>query len=178
MPNTAVLVVDVQNALLNAHPYNEKEIFTNIKKVIISARRHNTEIIYIRHNGQIGSLLEPGTHGWQIIDQITPQTNDKIIEKHFNSAFYKTTLNDYLSNKGITNIILVGLQTEYCIDATVKSAFDLDYKIIIPEKTNTTFDNEYFSGHQIHKFYNDKIWNGRFAEIKSLESCEALLSNL
>lgn len=59
-----------------------------------------------------------------------------------------------MESKDIDSIILVGLQTEYCIDATCKSAFDFEYKIIILEETNTTFDNQYLSGEKIYEFNN------------------------
>ena len=77
--------------------------------------------------------------------------------------------------KGIDTIILVGLQTEYCIDTTCKSAFEFGYKIIIPEETNTTFDNEYLSGEKLYEFYNYKIWNKRFANVIPVEDVIKIL---
>lgn len=72
---------------------------------------------------------------------------------------------------------MVGLQTEYCIDATCKSAFDYGYKIIIPEETNTTFANDYLSGEKLYEFYNYKIWNKRFADVISVEEVIKILEN-
>jgi len=74
-------------------------------------------------------------------------------------------LKKYLENKGIDTIILVGLQTEYCIDATCKNAFEFGYNVIIPEETNTTFDNEYLPANKIYNFFNFRIWNKRFASV-------------
>ena len=100
------------------------------------------------------------------------------MEKEYNSAFYKTGLREYLESKEINTIILVGLQVEYCMDATLKSAFDYEYKIIIPEETNSTFDNEYLSGEKLYEFYNYKIWNDRFANVISIEDViKVLLGN-
>lgn len=61
--------------------------------------------------------------------------------------------------------ILVGLQTEYCIDTTCKIAFEYGYNVIIPEETNTTFDNEYLPGNMLYELYNYKIWDKRFANV-------------
>ena len=52
------------------------------------------------------------------------QEGERIFEKCYNSAFKDTGLEEYLKEKKITDIILGGLQTEYCIDATCKSAFE------------------------------------------------------
>ena len=177
MGNIVLLVVDAQNALINAQPYNEQKVIRNIKKLILSARDNKKEIIYVRHDDGKGTELEQGTDGWQIYNDIAPNSSELIIEKQYNSAFHKTGLREYLESKEIDTIILVGLQTEYCIDATCKSAFDYGYKIIIPEETNTTFDNEYLSGERLYEFYNYKIWNNRFANILSVEEVIKVLNH-
>jgi nicotinamidase-related amidase len=169
MSNIVLLVVDVQNALINAHPHNEQRVIENIKKLILTARDNKKEVVYVCHDDGKGAELEKGTYGWQVYDKISPNNNEVIFDKQYNSAFHKTTLKEYLDSKNIDTIVLVGLQTEYCIDATFKSAFDYGYKIIIPEETNTTFDNDYLSGEKLYEFYNYKIWNKRFGDVISVE---------
>lgn len=169
MSNCVLLVVDVQNALIKENPYNEHKVIDNVKRLIAAARENGKEVVYVRHDDGKGTELEAGTEGWQIYNEVEPESHDKIIEKQYNSAFVKTGLKDYLYSKEVDTIILVGLQTEYCIDATCKSAFDNGYEIIIPEETNTTFDNEFLSGKKLFEFYNYKIWNNRFARVLKLE---------
>jgi nicotinamidase-related amidase len=178
MSNSILLVVDVQTALIKEHPYNEEKVIENIKRLISIARDSNKEVLYVRHDDGIGEELEYGTDGWQIYNEIAPNKDEKVFEKKYNSAFFKTGLKEYLETKKIDTIILTGLQTEYCIDATLKSAFDNGYNVIIPEQTNTTFDNEYLSGEKLYEFYNYKIWNNRFAKVPSVdEVSEFLLKN-
>lgn len=178
MNNIVLMVVDVQNALIKKHPYNEKKVIENIKKLIVTARDKNKEVIYVRHDDGVGTDFEKGTDGWQIYNEVAPNINEYIVEKEYNSAFHKTGLRDYLESKEINTIILVGLQVEYCMDATLKSAFDYEYKIIIPEETNSTFDNEYLSGEKLYEFYNYRIWNKRFANVLSMENViKVLLDN-
>lgn len=178
MDNIVLLVVDVQNALIKGHPYNEQRVIANIRKLISTARDNKKEVLYLRHDDGKDSELEQGTDGWQIHDDISPNNSELIFEKQYNSAFHKTGLRGYLESKEIDTIILVGLQTEYCIDATCKSAFDYGYEIIIPEETNTTFGNEYLSGDKLYEFYNYKIWNKRFANVISVEDViKVLLRN-
>jgi nicotinamidase-related amidase len=163
------MVVDVQNALVKAHPYNEQKVIENIKKLLNTARDNNKEVVYVRHDDGRGTDLEQGTEGRQIYEDIAPKDSELIFEKQYNSSFFKTGLRQYLESKGIDTLIIAGLQTEYCIDATIKSAFDYGYEIIIPEETNTTFDNEFLAGDKLYEFYNYKIWNNRFGKVLSIE---------
>ena len=175
MNNVVLLVVDVQNALIQEHPYNERRVIENIKRLISTARDNKKEVVYVRHDDGKGTEFEQGTAGWQICHEVTPNSSELIFEKQYNSAFVKTGLGAYLDSKEVDTVILVGLQTEYCIDATCKSAFDKGYKIIIPEETNTTFDNEYLTGEKLYEFYNYRIWNKRFADVMSVEDVMRIL---
>lgn len=164
MPKEALLIVDVQTALIKANPYNKKNVIDNIKTLISISRESGKEVIYIRHNIDKNND-DIKDKEWQIYEEVTPDSNETIFNKRYNSAFYKTGLRQYLESKGIDTIILMGLQTEYCVDTTCKVAFEYGYKVIIPEETNTTFDNEYLAGRKMYELYNHKIWNKRFAHV-------------
>ena len=165
MSKMGLLVVDVQEGLVTENPFNKESTINNIESLIKECRTKNVEVIYVRHDGGKGDELESGSEGWQIYNQIAPKEGEKIIEKQYNSAFKNTELKEYLNEKNIDTIILVGMQTEYCIDTTCKVAFEHGFTLIIPEETNTTFDNEYMSGKEIHDYYNFKIWKNRFATL-------------
>jgi len=165
MKKIALLIVDVQNALVEDHPFNKTGMIENICKLIDTAKKNSIEIIYIRHDGGIGDELEANTNGWEIYKEVTPLKMDKIFEKKFNSSFKDTRLQEVLNKSEIDTLIIVGMQTEYCIDATIKSAFEHGYKVIVPKKSTATFDNEFFNGETILNYYEKKIWNGRFARV-------------
>ena len=73
--------------------------------------------------------------------------------------------------------MIVGLQTNFCIDATVKSAFERGYHVIIPEGTNSTFDNAYMTGETTCAYYFNEGWPDVFGECVSLDEAMALLGN-
>lgn len=175
MKNIALMVIDMQEGLVKDHPYNERKVIENIKKLLKTARENNLEIVYVRHDDGQGTDLAYGTDAWQVYSEIKPEKGEYIVEKTYNSAFHKTDLREYLNSKNIDTVILTGMQTEYCIDATLKSAFDYEYEIIIPEETNTTFDNEYMTGGNLYEFYNYKIWNKRFAKVMPVEDVIKLM---
>ena len=175
MKNIALMVIDMQEGLVKDHPYNERKVIENIKKLLKTARENNLEIVYVRHDDGQGTDLAYGTDAWQVYSEIKPEKGEYIVEKTYNSAFHKTDLREYLNSKNIDTVILTGMQTEYCIDATLKSAFDYEYEIIIPEETNTTFDNEYMTGGNLYEFYNYKIWNKRYAKVMPVEDVIKLM---
>ncbi|HEY8908869.1 MAG TPA: cysteine hydrolase family protein [Desulfosporosinus sp.] len=169
MKNTALLVVDVQNALVLAKPFAMEEVISNIKRLIKTARENNVEVIYIQHNDEIGGELEPHSDGWKIYEDISPNINETVISKNYNSAFKETSLKEYLDNKCINQLIITGMRTEYCIDTTCKVAFEYGLKVIIPEKTNTTFNNGNISAKDLYEHYNFNIFNNRFAMVENLQ---------
>lgn len=169
MGELAVLVVDMQKALVDAKPFNHLGVVANIKKLITTARQEKVEVVYVQHDGGAGDDLEKGTKGWEICEELAPAGTEKVFDKHFNSAFKETDLQEYLHGKGIQSIILVGMQTEYCIDTSCKVALEFGYRLTMPEGTTTTFDNDYFTGEQLVRYYEQKIWKHRFAEVIPLE---------
>lgn len=175
MNKMVLLVVDVQNAIVMEHPHEEEQVLGNIQALIEQARKNQIEVIYVRHDDGVGTEFEVGSDTWQIHESVMPQGEEKIVDKQFNSAFHNTELQAYLSEKGVDTIMLVGMQTEYCIDATVRSAFDLNYKVYVPEQTNTSFDNPYMQAQQLIAYYNTFIWNGRYAKLLPMEEALQLL---
>lgn len=164
-----LLVVDTQRLITNNQLYNFDVFVSNVEKIIHEARSSNIEVIYVRHDDGIGTELTKGTDGFEIYEKFKPIGEEKIFDKEVNSAFKGTGLLEYLIGKGEKDIIIVGLQTDYCIDATIKCGFEHGFNIIVPANTNTTVNNRFMSSEQSYKYYNELIWNGRYAECISLE---------
>ncbi len=170
----ALLVVDMQKALLEAQPYDADQVIQRIQALLTAARANHKEVIFIRHTEQVGGVLAEGSEGWQIDSRLEPLANERIFDKLYNSAFYQTGLKQYLDHGKMRTILLVGMQTEYCIDATCKSAFEQGFKVIIPEGCNTTYSNQILSAEKLIWFYNTDIWY-HFAQVLPLTAVIDLL---
>jgi len=133
------------------------------------------EVIYIRHDDGEDSDLTKGKEGFNIDENIKPIMNEMIFDKTVNSAFKDSGLLDYLKNKGENKIILAGLQTDYCIDATVKAGFEYGFQILIPEYANTTTDNPYMTGEQTYDYYNKHMWNNRYGQSISMDAVLSII---
>ncbi|MEF9951148.1 MAG: cysteine hydrolase family protein [Clostridium sp.] len=164
-----LLVIDTQKLITNKRLYKFDMFVSNIKKIIYAARSNNIEVIYVRHDDGIGSELTKGNDGFEIYDDFQPINEEKIFDKKVNSAFKETGLLEYLIDKSEKDIIIVGLLTDYCIDATIKCGFEHGFNIIVPSYTNTTVNNNFMTSEQSYKYYNQFMWNCRYAECISLD---------
>ncbi len=164
-----LLIVDTQNLIMNEKLYNFDVLKENLRTLIQTARKNNIEVIYVRHDDGAENALTRGKAGFEIFNEFQPEKNEHIFDKTVNSSFSNTGLLEYLKNQNEHTVIVVGLQTEYCIDATIKSGFEHGFEIIVPSDCNSTFDNEYMSAENTYKYYNDFIWKNRYAECIPLE---------
>lgn len=164
--NPILLVVDVQKSLVGEHPWREEQLLETICGLQEKFREQGKEVAFVRHDdGPESEGMAFGSPGWEIYDGVAPRPGERVFDKRFNSAFLKTGLEEYLREKGVDTIVLAGMQTEYCIDATVKSAFERGFRVILPTDGVTTFDNGMLTAAELNRLFIYKIWKGRFAEI-------------
>lgn len=164
-----LLVVDTQKLITTPDLYNFNAFECAVKSLIAAARENNVEVIYVRHDDGAGAELTKGTPGFEIYEGFGPQPSEKIFDKTVNSSFKGTGLLEYLKAKNVHTVAVVGLQTDYCIDATIKCGFEHGFKMIVPENANSTFDNAFMTGEQSYKYYNEFMWKSRYAECISVD---------
>lgn len=165
-----LLVVDVQKGITDGRLYEFEKVKDNIKHLVEAARVHGKEVIFVQHDDGPGSGFSRGDEAYEIYDEFQPLANERIFEKRVNSAFHSSTgLLGYLQEKGKKQIMVVGLQTDYCMDATIKSGFEHGFEMFVPKYTNSTFDNPYFSKEAAYHYFNDFIWPNRYAKCISME---------
>jgi len=164
-----LLVVDTQKLITNSKLYKFELFKYQVKKLICMARSNNIEVVFIRHDDGVGNDLSKGKEGFEIYEEFQPFNDEMVFDKGVNSAFKNTGLLEYLRKKKENTIIVVGLQTDYCMDATIKAGFEHGFRMIVPANTNSTFDNSFMSAEQTYKYYNEFIWNKRYAECISFD---------
>ncbi len=102
--------------------------------------------------------MSAGDEAFEIIDRIAPTEREKVFIKTINSCFGNKDFKEYMEQQNDKRLMIIGLQTNYCIDCTVKSAFERGFEVIIPEGTNSTFDNDYMTGETAVRYYNEDVW--------------------
>jgi len=95
--------------------------------------------------------------------------SERVFDKTVNSPFKNSGLLEYLRDKKETELMITGLQTDYCIDASVKCGFEHGFHIIVPAYANSTVKNAYLSAEDSYRYYNEFLWKGRYAECISTD---------
>lgn len=166
---TALLVVDVQMAFFDgdAMPpiHNGDKLLANIGKLIEHARAAGVPVIYIQHTDD---EAERGTPGWQIHPAVAPKSSETVIEKRTPDSFHETILQAMLQSKGITNLVIAGLQTEYCIDTTTRRAFSLGYEVMLVSDGHSTWPGDDLTAEQIIAHHN-RVLGDWFARLRIAE---------
>ncbi|WP_191013725.1 isochorismatase family protein [Treponema zioleckii] len=178
MKDTVLLVIDTQKGITDSRLFEFEKLVKNIKILIDAARKNSVEVIFVQHDDGPGSGFSVGDEDFEIFEGFKPKENEKIFVKTVNSALHKSVgLSDYLLKNGVTKILTVGLQTNFCIDATLHTGFDLGFEMLVPEYTNSTFKSEYMSAETAYRYYNEFLWNGRFAKCISMDEATKLLES-
>lgn len=128
----ALIIIDIQNDYFeggNMPLVGSYDAAVKAKSVLNFFREKNLLIIHIQHisNREGAGFFLPETKGVEIHDLVKPVSGEQIIEKHFPNSFLQTGLQSYLSEKGITELVICGMMTSMCVDATVRAAKDLGY---------------------------------------------------
>lgn len=164
-----LLVVDTQKGITDNRLYAFEKVKENIKMLLVEARKNHVEVVYVRHDDGPGTGFSVGDDEFAIFEEFAPREGERVFDKTVNSAFHESTgLVSYISKMNDKKIMIVGLQTDFCIDATIKSGFEHGYEMIVPEYTNSTFDNAYMKKEDSYQYYNMFIWPQRYAECISM----------
>ena len=170
-----LIVIDMQKALMDDELYNRDGLLKNVAALIAAARTNGVEVIYVQHDAGPGTGFSVGDEAFEIADEVTPQAGEKVFVKTINSCFGNKEFTAYLEAVKDETLMIVGLQTNFCIDATVKSAFERGYDVIVPEGAHSTFDNPYMTGETTCAYYFNEVWPGLFADCVSLDEALALI---
>ncbi len=163
---SALLVIDIQTLLVEEKPYAIEERLALWQDSITKARQAGLEVIHVRHHDQ---ELVKGTADWEIHSTVAPLASEKIFDKTFNSAFKETGLHAYLQEKGMEQLIIMGMATNFCIDTTIKVAYELGYKVaVLQDGTTTGYSGKLDAKDLIDHYQN--IWSWSFAQVDTLEN--------
>ena len=157
--NQALLVIDAQIDMFSEDfsVYHAKQLIKILQQLVKKARLNGVPVIWVRNNGEKGDPDEPGTPGWKIHPSLNPKKNEIIIDKHKSSAFKDTNLLLILKQMKISRLIIAGMQTEFCINSTVRNAIELGFNVTLIKNGHSTFDSEEMKASEIIEMYNEEL---------------------
>jgi nicotinamidase-related amidase len=166
--DTALLIIDAQVNMFKPEPvYRSEEVLANLRDLIGRARAAGAPVIFVRHNGGSDDPDEPHTPGWKIHPALAPKADEVIIDKYKSDSFYQTPLAGILAAQGIRNLIIAGMQTEYCIDTAVRRARSMDYAVTLAADAHSTYPGDHpgaLTAEQVIAHYNSTLTG--YAKVK------------
>ena len=135
-PNTALLVVDVQNGVV-AGSHARDAVVANVGTLVERARQEAVPVVWVRHSD---NELEAGSDDWRIVPELSPGEAEPLIEKNFGDSFDDTILEDVLAGLGVGRLVVCGAQTDVCIRSTLHGALVRGYDATLVGDAHTTED--------------------------------------
>jgi nicotinamidase-related amidase len=135
-PNTALLVVDVQNGVVGG-AHERDAVVANVGSLVEKARQEQVPVVWVQHSDD---NLARGSDGWQIVPELTPDDAEPLVEKNYGDSFEGTTLETVLSGLGVGRLVIAGAQTDECICSTLHGAFVRGYDATLVSDAHTTED--------------------------------------
>jgi nicotinamidase-related amidase len=135
-PNTALLVVDVQNGVVAGTPRRD-EVVANVAQLVEKARGEDVPVVWVQHSDD---GLPRGTDQWQLVAELGFDSKEPLVEKHYGDSFEDTNLESLLSDLGVGRLVVVGAQTDACIRSTLHGALVRGYDAILVSDAHTTED--------------------------------------
>ena len=155
----ALLIIDMQNGSFTEETprYKAADVIHHMNQLADFFRNNKDMVIFIQHDGSRQGDFIQGTEEWQLLPALKRHASDQYISKTANDCFYRSSLQDLLQSKGIRELVITGCATDFCVDATIKSAFTKDYNITVIKDGHTTTNREDITADKLINHYN-WIW--------------------
>jgi nicotinamidase-related amidase len=155
---TALLVIDVQHALCTGRwaAFDIDDVIARINKLSEGARAAKLPVVLVQHEEEDGPLAH-GSEGWQLDARLQQDDSDLRIRKRTPNSFHGTDLHGLLQGRGVSRLVVCGLQSEFCVDTTVRQALPLGYDVVLVADAHSTMDTEALSAAQISAHHNETL---------------------
>jgi nicotinamidase-related amidase len=135
-PNTALLLVDVQNGVVGG-AHGRDAVVANVGTLVERARGAHVPVVWVQHNDD---GLARGSDDWQIVPELSPSDSEPRVDKSYADSFEETTLESVLADLGVGRLFVAGAQTDECIRSTLHGALVRGYDTTLVSDAHTTED--------------------------------------
>jgi nicotinamidase-related amidase len=135
-PNTALIVIDVQNDVV-AGTHNRDGVVANIATLVDKARASNTPVVWVQHSSE---QLPIDSDGWRFVPELKLDDAEPVVHKRYPDSFEDTDLEAVLAEGKIGRLIVAGAQSDECIRSTLHGAIARGYDATLVADAHTTED--------------------------------------
>jgi nicotinamidase-related amidase len=180
---TALILIDIQN---DYFPGGKMELVGSIQaaaaatRLLAAFRKNDWSVYHVQHvSKQPGaSFFLPDTPGVQIHQSVTPLPHEPVITKHFPNSFRATDLEERLRADKVGTLLICGMMSHMCVDATVRAAFDLGFSCIVTHDAcatrDLTFEGLTVPAAQVHASFLAAL-GAVYAQVKGVDE---ILTNM
>jgi nicotinamidase-related amidase len=171
----ALLVIDMQKGSFTSKTprFDTDGIIQRINELASIFRELNYPVVYVQHDGTGTGEFEKNTWEWENLDELIVEPEDIRIDKYANDIFYNSKLQARLNELNVTELLITGCATDFCVESSVQSALVKDYNITVVSNGHTTGERPHLKAEKVIEHYN-WVWQnmiptkGRI-EVKSFE---------
>ncbi|HET9075781.1 MAG TPA: cysteine hydrolase family protein [Acidimicrobiales bacterium] len=135
-PNTALLVIDVQNGVVE-HAHDRDGVIANIKSLVDKARAEDVPVVWVQHSDED---LPRGSDAWQYVPELQRRDPEPLVHKSYGDSFEDTDLESLLARRLVGRLVVTGAQTDMCIRSTLHGALVRGYDATLVGDAHTTED--------------------------------------
>jgi len=152
----AFLIIDMQKGSFTPETprFDTNGVVNRINKLADIFRENDFPVIFIQHDGTRMNEFIPNTTDWELLDDLKTNTKDIFINKYANDVFYKSKLQEKLTNLNINALTITGCATDFCVESTIQSALTKDYNITVVKDGHTTGDRPHLKAEKVIEHYN------------------------
>jgi nicotinamidase-related amidase len=178
---SALIVIDIQNDYFPGGKMElegSPEAGLQAAKLLAGFRAKGLPLVHIQHvsNRPGASFFLPDTEGVNIHASVAPRTGETVLQKHFPNSFRGTTLLDHLRGLGVDHLVIAGMMTHMCVDATTRAAFDQGFSCSLAHDACATralvFGEQRVPAAQVHAAFVAAL-SGLYAKVQSADAIAA-----
>ncbi len=177
----ALVIVDIQNDYFpgGAHPVVGPEAAAAAaERVLAGFRDRGEQVIHVQHvwDAPDAPFMKPGTLGVEIRESVAPVAGEPVVQKAHPNAFLETSLEQELRAGGVDHVVVCGMMTSMCVDATVRAAVDLGFQATVVQDAcaapDLEFAGETIPARAVHGAFLAALADG-YAEVRSADELGA-----
>lgn len=181
----ALLIVDIQNDYFPGGAMElvgSVEAGKNAKALLAGFREQQRPVIHMQHISVRpgATFFVPGTEGVEIHENVRPLEGETVFQKNFPNSFRRTPLLDYLEQNDIGQLVIAGMMTHMCVDATTRAAFDYGFECLLAHDACATralsFGEITVPAAQVHASFISAL-QGIYAQARSTKELTGRNSN-
>jgi len=177
----ALILIDIQNDYFPGGKMElegSPEASLQAAKLLERFRAKQLPLVHIQHvsNRPGATFFVPGTEGMNIHANVAPRAGETVLQKNFPNSFRGTTLLEHLRALGADHLVIAGMMTHMCVDATTRAAFDLGFSCSLAHDACATralvFDEQRVPAAQVHAAFVAAL-SGLYAKVQSAAAIAA-----